>query len=145
MLRFSNDNPCLPEWTLSTAMCSYTSWKPENFIIHKFYVCVYLIISDVVYIISGISKGGVLNTLQSYDMTMHKWTTLQPMKEKRDSHAVCIQGDRIIVAGGDNALNQLDTSNRMINSASPFRILYEIHNGSVSCARQTEMSGMLAQ
>ncbi len=31
------------------------------------------------------------------------------MKEKRNSHAVCIQGDQIIVAGGDNGLNQLDT------------------------------------
>ncbi len=69
----------------------------------------YLIISDVVYIISGISKGGILNTLQSYDMTMHKWTTLQPMKEKRFDHAVCIQGDRIIVAGGDSGPEYLDT------------------------------------
>ncbi len=40
-----------------------------------------LIISAVVYIIGGISTGERLNTLRSYDMTMHKWTTLQPMKE----------------------------------------------------------------
>ncbi len=35
-------------------------------------------------------------------MTTQKWRTLQPMKEKRDCHAVCIQGDRIIVAGGND-------------------------------------------
>ncbi len=35
-------------------------------------------------------------------MTTQTWTTLPPMKEKRYDHAVCLQGDRIIVAGGDN-------------------------------------------
>ncbi len=68
-----------------------------------------LIISDVVYVIGGYSKGDRLNSLQSYDMTTHKWTTLQPMKEKRSSHAVCLQGDRIIVAGGQNGSEFLDT------------------------------------
>ncbi len=59
-----------------------------------------LIIPDVIDVIGGYIKGDRLNTLQSYDLTTQKWTTLPPMKEKRQSHAVCIQGDRIIVAGG---------------------------------------------
>ncbi len=42
-------------------------------------------------------------------MTKGEWTTQQPMKEKRDSHAVCLQGDRIIVAGGHNGSDFLDT------------------------------------
>ncbi len=67
------------------------------------------IISDVIYVIGGISMGDRLNTLQSYDMTTQVWTKLQPMREKRDSHAVCLQGDRIIVAGGDSGPEFLDT------------------------------------
>ncbi len=68
------------------------------------------IISDVIYVIGGRnSKGETVNTLQSYDMTTQTWTTLPPMKEKRDSHAVCFQGDRIIVAGGDSGSGYLDT------------------------------------
>ncbi len=42
-------------------------------------------------------------------MTTQTWTTLPPMNEKRCWHAVCIQGDRIIVAGGHNGSNFLDT------------------------------------
>ncbi len=43
-------------------------------------------------------------------MTTQKWTTLPPMKEQRLSHAVCLQGDRVIVAGGHNGSENLDTS-----------------------------------
>ncbi len=70
---------------------------------------VYLIIPDVIYVIGGYSGGSSVNTLQSYDTTTQTWTTLPPMKEKRDCHAVSYQGDRIIVAGGDNGPNHLDT------------------------------------
>ncbi len=42
-------------------------------------------------------------------MTRQRWTTLQPMKEKREYHAVCLQGDRIIVAGGFSGSKFLDT------------------------------------
>ncbi len=34
---------------------------------------------------------------------------MPPTNEKLDSHAVCFQGDQIIVAGGDNGPNHLDT------------------------------------
>ncbi len=68
-----------------------------------------LIISDVIYVIGGYITADRLYTLQSFDMTTGEWTTLPPMKEKRDSHAVCLQGDRIIVAGGDRGPTYLDT------------------------------------
>ncbi len=42
-------------------------------------------------------------------MTTRKWTNLPPMKEKRDDHAVCVQGDRIVVAGGHNGSGYLNT------------------------------------
>ncbi len=64
---------------------------------------------DVIYVIGGRSKGENLNSLQSYDMTTQNWTTLPPMKEKRYEHAVCVQGDRIIVTGGHNGWEFLDT------------------------------------
>ncbi len=72
-------------------------------------ICWSLIIPDDIYVIGGYIKGAAVNTLQSYDMTRQKWTTLQPMKEMRSSHAVCLQGDRIIVAGGRNGSEFLDT------------------------------------
>ncbi len=68
-----------------------------------------LIIPDVIFVIGGKSKGAEVNSLHSYDMATQKWATLQPMAEKRDCHAVCLQGDRIIVAGGHNGSNWLDT------------------------------------
>ncbi len=68
-----------------------------------------LIIPDVIYVIGGESKLAVVNTLQSFDMTTQRWTTLQPMKETRYIHGVCLQGDRIIVAGGHNGSEFLDT------------------------------------
>ncbi len=69
-----------------------------------------LIIPDAIYVIGGCnSKGAEVNTLLSYDMITQEWATLPPMKEKRDSHAVCLQGDRIIVAGGDSGTEFLDT------------------------------------
>ncbi len=80
-----------------------------------------LIISDVIYVIGGCniawsrifdgynSEGVAVNTLQSFDMTTQKWTNLPPMEEKRHSHAVCLQGERIIVAGGHNGSEFLDT------------------------------------
>ncbi len=63
------------------------------------------------YVIGGCdSKGERLNTLQSYDMTTQVWATLPPMREKRSNHAVCLQGDRIVVAGGSKDLfDYLDT------------------------------------
>ncbi len=68
------------------------------------------IISDVIYVIGGRnSKGESVNTLQSYDMITQEWANLPPMKEKRAAHAVCLQGDRIIVAGGDSGPRHLDT------------------------------------
>ncbi len=67
------------------------------------------IISDVIYVIGGYSNGDRLNSLQSYDMTTQKWATLSPMKEKRDDHAVCLQVERVIVAGGHNGSEFLDT------------------------------------
>ncbi len=70
---------------------------------------VILIISDVIYVIGGYSKGERLNTLQSYDMTTQKLATLHPMLEKRENHAVCLQGDQIIVAGGLNGSEYFDT------------------------------------
>ncbi len=70
---------------------------------------VILIISDVIYVIGGYSKGDRLNTLLSFDMTTQKWTTLPPMKEKRWWHALCLQQDQIIVAGGHNGSEYLDT------------------------------------
>ncbi len=70
---------------------------------------VILIVSDVIYVIGGYSKGERLNTLQSYDLSTQKWAPLPPMKEKRRWHAECLQGDRIIVAGGDNGPRYLDT------------------------------------
>ncbi len=69
----------------------------------------YLIIPYVIYVIGGYSEGSTVNTLQSYDMTTQPWTTLLPMKEKRDSQPVCFQGDRIIVAGSNNEPNNLYT------------------------------------
>ncbi len=68
-----------------------------------------VIISDVIYVIGGYSKGAEVNTLQCYDMPTQKWVTLQPMTEKRKYHAVCFQGDRIIVAGGHNGSEYLET------------------------------------
>ncbi len=68
-----------------------------------------LLISDVIYVIRGYRKGDRLNTLQSYDMALKKWTNLPPMEEKRAGHAVCLQGDRIIVAGGHNGSEYLET------------------------------------
>ncbi len=68
-----------------------------------------LIFSDVIYVIGGHNKGKSVNTLQSYDITSQNWTTLPPMREKRADHAVCLQGDRIIVAGGDNGASYLYT------------------------------------
>ncbi len=69
-----------------------------------------LIISDVIYVIGGYNnEGAAVNTLQNFDMTTQKWTTLTPMKENRYSHAVCLQGDQIIVAGGHNGTEYLDT------------------------------------
>ncbi len=71
---------------------------------------VILIISDVIYVIDGYNHEGVaVNTLQSFDMTTQKWITLQPMRETRYWHAVCLQGDRIIVAGGYDGSKCLDT------------------------------------
>ncbi len=67
-----------------------------------------LIIPDVMYVIGGYTTGDRLNTLQSFDMTTQVWTTLPPMKEKRASHAVCLQGDRIIVAGGSKGSECID-------------------------------------
>ncbi len=68
------------------------------------------IISDVIYVIGGYNnEGDELNTLHSYDMATQTWTTLPPMKEKRYSHVVCLQGDHIIVAGGSNGSEGLDT------------------------------------
>ncbi len=68
-----------------------------------------LIIPDFIYVIGGYSKGAAVNTLQSFDLTTQKWTTLQPMKESRYNHAVYLQGDRIIVACGHNGSEFLDT------------------------------------
>ncbi len=68
-----------------------------------------LIIKDVICVIGGYSKGAEVNTLQSYDMAKQKWATLPPMKERRSNPAVCLQGDRIIVAGGHNGSKYLDT------------------------------------
>ncbi len=50
-----------------------------------------------------------VNTLESYDLTTQKWTTLNPMREERSNPAVCLQGDQIIVAGGFNGSDHLDT------------------------------------
>ncbi len=62
-----------------------------------------LIISDVIYVIGGYSKGDILNTLQSYDMTTQKWTTLPPMKEKREDWLSVVEtaGHRAILIWGD--------------------------------------------
>ncbi len=68
-----------------------------------------LIIPDVIYVIGGRIKGAEVNNLQSYDMATQTWTNLAPMKEKRALHGVCLQGDRIIVAGGTNGSECLDT------------------------------------
>ncbi len=67
------------------------------------------IISDTIYVIGGYSKGASVNTFQAYDVATQKWATLQPMTEKREGHTSCIQGDRIIVAGGKNESDYLDT------------------------------------
>ncbi len=68
-----------------------------------------LIISDVIYVIGGYSNGDGLNSLQGYVLATQKWATLPTMKEMRCWHAVCLQGDRIIVAGGHNGSEFLDT------------------------------------
>ncbi len=68
-----------------------------------------LIIPDVIYVIGGYSGGAAVNTLQSYDMTTQKWTALAPMMEKRRSHVVCIQANRIIIAGDYNGSEYIDT------------------------------------
>ncbi len=79
-------------------------------LLHITNVFVIFIISDVIYVIGGYNiKGAEVNNLQSYDMTTQVWTTLPPMEEKRAGHAVCIQGDRISVAGGNNGSKFLDT------------------------------------
>ncbi len=89
------------------------------------------IISDVIYVIGGCINGVRVNTFQSYDMKTQEWRILKPMFEKRSSHAVCLQGDQIIVAGGHNGSDYLDTcenydtnSNRFV-----FPILSELHTG----------------
>ncbi len=79
-------------------------------LIHKTYLLVSLIISDVIYVNGGCNgKGEFLNTLPSFGMTSQEWTTLQPVSEKRGNHIVCLQGDRIIVAGGRNRSEYRDT------------------------------------
>ncbi len=45
----------------------------------------------------------------SFGMTSQEWATLQPVSEKRGNHKVCLQGDRIIVAGGRNRSEYRDT------------------------------------
>ncbi len=77
--------------------------------LHLTVALVLFIISDVIYVIGGYSNGDILNFLQSYNMNTQVWTTLPPMKEKRGNHAVCLQGDQIIVAGGSNRLKYLAT------------------------------------
>ncbi len=67
------------------------------------------IISDVICVIGGFSKGETVNTIYSFNMSTQTWMTLQPMKDKRWNHAVCLQGDRIIVAGGRNKSYHLAT------------------------------------
>ncbi len=69
----------------------------------------FVIISDVIYVIGGYSKGTEETALQSYDVITKTWTTLQPMREKRMNHAVCIQGERIIVAGGTDGADHFNT------------------------------------
>ncbi len=79
-------------------------------LIHKTYLLVSLIISDVIYANGGCnSKGELLNTLPSLGMTSQEWATLQPVSENRGNHIVCLQGDRIIVAGGRNRSKYRDT------------------------------------
>ncbi len=69
-----------------------------------------VIISDVIYVIGGCNnEGDEVNTLQSFDMITQAWTTLPPMTETRKYHAVCLQGDRIIVVGGHNGSEYLET------------------------------------
>ncbi len=78
--------------------------------IHKTYLSVSLIISDVIYVNGGCNgKGKFLNTLPSFGMTSQEWTTLQPVSEKRGNHIVCLEGDRIIVAGGRKRSEYRDT------------------------------------
>ncbi len=72
-------------------------------------VFVTLIISDVIYVIGGYIDGSLVNSLQSYEMATQKWVTLPPMTEKRKYHAVCLQSDRIIVVGGRNGSEYLET------------------------------------
>ncbi len=81
---------------------------------------VILFIPDVIYVIGGEINGVRLNTLRSYDMTTQRWTTLPTMKEKRSNHAVCLQGDRIIVAGGRNGSEYLDTCQAFDTNAKRF-------------------------
>ncbi len=83
-----------------------------------------LIISDVIYVIGGAIGGGSVNTLQSYDMTTQSWTALQPMGEKRNRHAICLHGDRIIVAGGHNGLNNLNTCEVFDTKSNRFVLPY---------------------
>ncbi len=72
-------------------------------LIHKTYLLVSLIISDVIYVNGGCnSKGEFLNTLPSFGMTSQEWATMQPVSAKRGNHIVRLQGDRTIVAGGRN-------------------------------------------
>ncbi len=54
-------------------------------------------------------------------MTTQKWTTLPPMKEKRSSHAVGLQGDRIIVCGGSKDWSDyLDTCEAFYTTSKRF-------------------------
>ncbi len=55
-------------------------------------------------------------------MTTQKWTNLQPMAEKCDCHAVCLQGDRIIVAGGDSGPMYLDTCEAFDTTSKRFAL-----------------------
>ncbi len=77
--------------------------------IYAFCIFVFSILSNVKCIIDGYSMGRPGKTLTSYDMSTQEWTTLQPMSEKRDCHVVCLQGDRILAAGGDRGPKYLDT------------------------------------
>ncbi len=70
------------------------------------------IISDIIYVIGGFSKGETVNTIYSFDRGTQTWMTLQPMKDKRWNHTVCLRGNRIIVAGGDSGQMYLDTKSK---------------------------------
>ncbi len=77
----------------------------------------------MIYLIGGKRGEHAINTLQCYDMTAHNWTTLQPMKKKRSNHAVCVQGERIIVAGGVCGSNYLDSCEAFDTTSKRFASL----------------------